>query len=309
MLRFSAGSMAAEHLAVKGRAFHCLPALNQESGIYAASLKDRNHPAEILRQEVERRLFGNGCRDYEGLAQWVRSQGYEISDDSLWRYGRAPQQQLAAAELTVRHARALAKLGEDHKGLTAQALITVAQQQALARLLEMEEVKAADLNAIAHLTRAAIALQRSNTELRARGEQQPHPPAAKPEPTPKQAQINAQPAISPQQQAQATNFAVTCSLPLPGGRGPAAEAGAAEGPSANGKGILESRAESAAEGPSPGAARHPLPTGRGNLNSAPLRACPRIAEIAIPFCDFQFPFRLLPRCFDTGRMKEGGTES
>ncbi len=39
-----------------------------------------------LRQEVERRLFENGFRDYEGLAQWVRGQGYNISDDSLWRH-------------------------------------------------------------------------------------------------------------------------------------------------------------------------------------------------------------------------------
>src|SRR5713226_6794688 len=71
-----------------------------------------------VRQEVDRRLFENGFRDYEGLAQWVRGQGYEISDDSLWRYGRALREHLAAADLTVRHARALAKLGEDYEGLT-----------------------------------------------------------------------------------------------------------------------------------------------------------------------------------------------
>ena len=36
-----------------------------------------------VRQQVERRLFENGFRDYEGLLQWVRGQGYEVSDDSL----------------------------------------------------------------------------------------------------------------------------------------------------------------------------------------------------------------------------------
>ncbi len=66
-----------------------------------------------IRQEVDRRLFENGFSDYEGLARRVRGQGYEISDDSLWRYGRALREHLAAAELTVRHARAPAKLGED----------------------------------------------------------------------------------------------------------------------------------------------------------------------------------------------------
>ena len=48
-----------------------------------------------VRQEIEHRLFENGFRDYEGLAQWVGGQGYEISGDSLWRYDRALQQQLA----------------------------------------------------------------------------------------------------------------------------------------------------------------------------------------------------------------------
>ena len=126
---------------------------------------------EYIRQEVERRLFENSFRDYDGLAQWVRGQGYEISDDSLWRLGRALQQQVAAAELTVRHARALAKLGGDYEGLTAKALITLAQQKALETLLEIGEVKPADLNAVANLTRPAIAQQRWAAELKSRGEQ------------------------------------------------------------------------------------------------------------------------------------------
>jgi hypothetical protein len=149
-----------------------------------------------IRQEVERRLFENGFRDYERLAQWVRAQGFEISDDSLWRYGRALQEQLAAVELTVRHVRALAKLGADHEDLTAQALITVAEQQALASLLEMERVKAADLNAIAHLIKAAIAQQRWAVELKAR-EEQKQAPGAKPGGKPDRPQVlNARPALT-----------------------------------------------------------------------------------------------------------------
>jgi len=157
-----------------------------------------------IRQEIERRLFENGFRDYEGLAQWVRGQGYEISDDSLWRYGRALQQQLAAAQLTMRHARALAKLGGNDQGLTAQALITVSQQRALAALLEIEEVKPAHLNAVANLTRAATALQRWAAELKARDEQQ-HTPAAKPDAPPDQPQTpNPQPTPAQRQPARAT---------------------------------------------------------------------------------------------------------
>src|SRR5713226_3483881 len=158
---------------------------------------------EYIRQEVERRLFENGFRDYQGLAQWVRGQAYEISDDSLWRLGRALQQLVAAAELTVRHARALAQLGEDYEGLTANALITLAQQKALETLLEIGEVKPADLNAVANLTRAAIAQQRWAAELRVREEQQnraaDRPEGGTPN-EPRQTPPTAQPAIAPPQQ-------------------------------------------------------------------------------------------------------------
>jgi hypothetical protein len=125
-----------------------------------------------IRQEVERRLFENGFRDYEGLAQWVRGQGYEISDDSLWRFGHALQQQLAAVRFTVGLARAVNELAEGQEPLLARALITVAQQQALAALVEKEDVKAGDLNAIANLTRAAIAQQRWAAEQKTQGERQ-----------------------------------------------------------------------------------------------------------------------------------------
>jgi len=125
-----------------------------------------------IRQEVERRLFENGFRDYEGLAQWVRGQGYEISDDSLWRYGHSLQQQLAAVRLTVRLAGAIGELAEDNQPL-ARALITIAQQKALESLAEKEDVTPGDLNAIANLTRAALAQQRRDAQMKRQG-QQPH---------------------------------------------------------------------------------------------------------------------------------------
>jgi len=46
------------------------------------------------------------------FAQWVRGQGHEISDDSLWRYGHSLQQQLTAMRLTVR----LARFGRTGRG-------------------------------------------------------------------------------------------------------------------------------------------------------------------------------------------------
>ncbi len=164
-----------------------------------------------IRQELERRLFENGFRDYEGLANWVRGQGYAISDDSLWRYGRALQQQLAATELTVCQICGLAKPGAGHEPLTAQALITVAQQKALATLVEMDEVKPSDLNAVANLTRAAIAQQRWGAELKARNEHR-HESPAKPKDgldEPPHTFPNERRRNAPPQQPRATDLAVT----------------------------------------------------------------------------------------------------
>jgi len=75
--------------------------------------------------------------------------------------------------LTAGLARALRELAEHPEPLMAQALITIAQQHALATMAEKEEVKLGDLNAIANLTRAGIAQQRWAAQLKARGEQQP----------------------------------------------------------------------------------------------------------------------------------------
>ena len=49
-----------------------------------------------LREQVEQRMLANGFSDYEDLAKWVRGQGYDISDDSLRRYGKSLNQEFAA---------------------------------------------------------------------------------------------------------------------------------------------------------------------------------------------------------------------
>ena len=228
-----------------------------------------------IRQELNRRLFENGFRDYEGLAQWVRGQGYEISDDSLWRYGRALRDHLAATDLTVRHARALAKLGEDYEGLTAKALITLAQQKALETLLEMEEVKPADLNAVANLTRAAIAQHRWAAELKLRAEQQKRAADTPEDGTPHeppQTPPNAQPATPPPQQQA---LAAVLTIKAAGRDGPPAAHNPGDGreQSTREMSILPLGSLLAAPDNTPVAA----------IATAPLRGSPRIGEMTIPF--------------------------
>src|SRR5713101_5256100 len=94
-----------------------------------------------LRAEVERRMAESGFSDYRGLAEWVRQQGYEISDDSLWRYAMGFRLQLAAALMAVHQAHALAEVAADNKGILIEAIMTVVEQKALTKLLEGETIE------------------------------------------------------------------------------------------------------------------------------------------------------------------------
>jgi hypothetical protein len=124
-----------------------------------------------IRQEVERRMFENGFRDYEGLAQWVRGQGYEISEDSLWRYGYKLKQQFVETKWTMLQMRALSELGVTDQDME-KALLRVAQTKALATLADMEEVKAGDLNARTNLIKTIMTQYQRAEESRARCQQQ-----------------------------------------------------------------------------------------------------------------------------------------
>ena len=110
--------------------------------------------------------------DYEGLAEWVRQQGYDISDDSLWRYGKSLKQEFTAARFSLLQARMLAGQAPDHKGRMMQALIQVVQQKLLSALSEAEELDHADMSklvhAVAELGRVSFSHQRWTAEVRKR---------------------------------------------------------------------------------------------------------------------------------------------
>jgi hypothetical protein len=143
-------------------------------------------PAE-LRAEIERRISENGYGDYHKTAEWVRQQGYQISDDSLWRYGKGVQRQLELAQMAVHQASAIARIGGADKGALLAALKTVVEQRVLTKLIEGEPVDNSDIrlmNAVANLLRASVFHQRRIDDIQARPEeakasQQPKPPQQK----------------------------------------------------------------------------------------------------------------------------------
>jgi hypothetical protein len=121
-----------------------------------------------IRKEVERRMLAKRFSDYEGLAQWVREQGYDISDDSLWRYGKSLKQEFTAIRLSLLQARVLANAAPDYKGRMMQAVVQVVQQKLLSALAEADGLNAAHLcrlaHAVADLARVYFPQQQSAAE-------------------------------------------------------------------------------------------------------------------------------------------------
>jgi hypothetical protein len=77
-----------------------------------------------IRKQVALRMLAKRFSDFEGLAEWVRQQDYDISDDSPWRYGRSLKREFTATQFSLLQARMLADHAPDYKGRMMQALST-----------------------------------------------------------------------------------------------------------------------------------------------------------------------------------------
>ena len=106
------------------------------------------------------------------MAEWVRQQGYDISDDSLWRYGKSLKREFTATQFSLLQARMLAAQAPDHKGRLMQALLQVVQQKLLSALAQEEAINHAEItrlvHAVAELGRVSFAHQRWTAEVRLR---------------------------------------------------------------------------------------------------------------------------------------------
>src|SRR5260370_38847384 len=85
-------------------------------------------------------MIETGLSEYFGLTQWLLRQGYRISEDSLWRYGKKLQQRITATELAVRQARAAAEVAPGREDEIRQAVMRLIEGKILAALIEIEEL-------------------------------------------------------------------------------------------------------------------------------------------------------------------------
>jgi hypothetical protein len=130
---------------------------------------------EELRNLVERSLAEPGFHDYKGLAEWIREQGHEISPDSLRRFGARLVPNRKTTRRAGKQQHVAAKAFRGGSSATTETLMQLAQDRLRSALAENNQLTEGDMSrlahAVAHLTQAAISLQRRTDEVHQRTEE------------------------------------------------------------------------------------------------------------------------------------------
>ena len=82
-------------------------------------------PQEVL-DALNAKLIGSGFSDYDGLAEWLASEGYDISRSALHRHGSALEEEFESAMADARRTRALARAARDAEDSDDGALLAAA---------------------------------------------------------------------------------------------------------------------------------------------------------------------------------------
>lgn len=85
---------------------------------------------EAVREELNQKLISSSFTGYEALEDWLRNQGYEISESSIYRYSVKFQEELRNLEVAAAEAKAIVGSVPDDEDAVAQALTKLAQGKA-----------------------------------------------------------------------------------------------------------------------------------------------------------------------------------
>ncbi|STY93093.1 DUF3486 family protein [Moraxella bovis] len=130
-----------------------------------------------VRHELERKLAENGFGNYTELADWLKSQGYEISRSAVHRYGSKVQKRFASIKASTEAARLIAEGASDEGDTRSEALVAMVQTELFEAMIEIGDI--ADLSAVerfnmiakvsknvASLTSASTRLKKFQSELK-----------------------------------------------------------------------------------------------------------------------------------------------
>jgi len=130
-----------------------------------------------IREAFEKRLIAGGFADYDGLAAWLKEQGFEISRSAAHRYGQEFENKLSAIKIATEQAKAITEAVGDEEGAMGEALTRLCQEKAFNVLIKMEDLDPGQTNIskmgimIARLNRAAVTQKKWAREVRDKARQ------------------------------------------------------------------------------------------------------------------------------------------
>ena len=124
-------------------------------------------PEDVLGELNQKLLEGKFC-DYSALAEWLQSQGFDISRSSLHRYGQNFEERLAAISVATEQARAVADAARDDEGNMNEALIRLVQTKAFDALIDSKNAESLPKMGvmIAKLSKASVDQKKWMAEMR-----------------------------------------------------------------------------------------------------------------------------------------------
>lgn len=132
---------------------------------------------EKVREELERRLIASGFGGYRGLADWLASQGFEISKSALHEWGQSFEDRVNALKVATQQARAIVEATPDDEGAVIEALQRLVSEKLfqafMALQIDPEKISQQSLGAltraVADLARSTIAQKKYLADVREKG--------------------------------------------------------------------------------------------------------------------------------------------
>lgn len=128
---------------------------------------------ENVQQELNARLMAGGFQNYQGLADWLKGQGYNIAKSSVHRYGQSFEERCQALKMATAQAQTLNEVAPDDAGVMGDALTRLAQEKLFGLLMDLEDADVLEVlprigRVVAELGRAQVGQKKLQLEVRAK---------------------------------------------------------------------------------------------------------------------------------------------
>lgn len=136
---------------------------------------------ELTRSALDKELIARNFTGYQGLEDWLRDQGFEISRSAIHRYGQKIERRMSAIKASTEAAKLITEAAGDDQDARSEAVIALVQTEMFDSIIAIQEANDDDVSPadrlgmmssaaknIATLARASIAQKQFKTTVQAR---------------------------------------------------------------------------------------------------------------------------------------------